>query len=66
LLQPEINFFYSNENEGDVMINGMESHKVINVSEDRAAAIYSEAEVLVFPKQLKQLKKIQNAITQKQ
>jgi hypothetical protein len=33
----------------------MESHLAINISEYRAAAMYSEAEEQVFPKQLKQL-----------
>ena len=48
------------------MINDMESHKFITISEDRAAAMYRETEVQVFPKKLKQLTKIQNVITQKQ
>ena len=48
------------------MINDMESHKFISVSQNRAASMYSEAEVQVIPKQLKQLMKIQYVITQKQ
>jgi len=44
----------------------MESQVVINISEYRAAAMYSETEVQVFPKQMKQLTKIQNVKTQKQ
>jgi hypothetical protein len=39
----------------DIIIHGMESHLAINISEYRAAAMYSEPEVLVFPKQLKKL-----------
>jgi hypothetical protein len=33
---------------------------------DRAAEMYSETEVQVFPKQLKQLTTVQNVITEKQ
>ena len=50
----------------DVLIHHMESQVVINISEYRAAAMYSETEVQVFPKQLKQLTKIQNVKTQKE
>ena len=40
------------------------SQVVINISEYRGVAIYIESEVQVFPKQLKQLKKLQYIITQ--
>ena len=42
------------------------SQMVINISEYGGVAIYIESEVQVFPKQLKQLKKLQYIITQKQ
>jgi len=50
----------------NVLSHHMESQVVINISEYRAAAMYSETEVQVFPKQMKQLTKIQNVKTQKQ
>ena len=50
----------------DVIFHCMESQVVINISEYRGAAIYSESEVQIFPKQLKQLTKLQYIITHKQ
>jgi hypothetical protein len=44
----------------------MESHVVINISEYRAAAMYSETEVQKFPKQLKHLTKLLHVKTQKE
>jgi len=43
----------------DVMIQDTDSQVVTNISEYRAAAIYSEHEVQIFPKQLKQLTTLQ-------
>ena len=44
--------------EPDINIHDMEPQMVINISECRAAATYSEPEVRVFPKQLNQLTKL--------
>jgi hypothetical protein len=50
----------------DFLIYDAEENAVINTSEYRAAAMYSEPEVQVFPKQLKQLKTVPYVTTQKQ
>jgi hypothetical protein len=50
----------------DVIIHDMKSQAVINISGYRAAAMYSEPDVQMFPKQLKQLTKIQYVIKSKQ
>jgi len=50
----------------DVIINDMESHIFINISQYLAVAKYSETEMQVFPKQLKQLTTVQYLITEKQ
>ena len=47
----------------DINIHDMESQVVINISEYRAAAMYSETVVRVFQELLKQLTKIQCVIT---
>jgi PHD/YefM family antitoxin component YafN of YafNO toxin-antitoxin module len=51
----------------DITSHNMESQVVINISEYRAVAMYSELELQlrVFPKLLKHLTKLQYAITQK-
>jgi len=43
----------------NVIIHDMEWQMFINISEYRAAAMYNEPEVLIFPKQLKQLTTVQ-------
>jgi hypothetical protein len=50
----------------DVTINYMESQIFINIHQYRAAAMYSETEVRVFPELLKQLTTVQYVITEKQ
>ena len=44
----------------------MESQWVFNISDYRAAEMYGETEVQLFPKRLKQITKLQYVITQKQ
>ena len=43
----------------------MESHVVVNIFEYRAAAKYSDHEMQVFPKRLKQLTTVKYVRTQK-
>jgi len=43
----------------------METHQAINFSDNSAAAIYIVPKVQVFPKQLKELPKLQYVKTQK-
>jgi hypothetical protein len=50
----------------DINIHDMESQVVINISEYRAAAMYSDTDVQVFPKQLKQMTKLLYVKTHKQ
>jgi len=50
----------------DVIINGMESQILINISQYRSAAMCSETEMQAFPKQLKELTTVQYVITGKQ
>jgi hypothetical protein len=50
----------------DVLINGMESQIFINISQYRAVAMYSETEVQVFLKELKQLTTVQYVIAEKE
>ena len=50
----------------DIITNDMESHIFINISQYLAVATYSETEMQVFPKQLKQLMTVQYVITEKQ
>jgi hypothetical protein len=49
-----------------VIVHDMEQQMFIDISDYRAAAMYSETEVQVFPKQMKQLTTVQNVITEKQ
>ena len=44
----------------------MEPQMFINISQYRAASMYSENEVQAFPRQLKQLTTVQYIITKKQ
>ena len=50
----------------DIIIHDMESQLVINISDFCAAVMYGDPEVQVFPKQLKQIIKVQYIVTQKQ
>jgi hypothetical protein len=50
----------------DVIVHDYESQMFITISEDCAAAMQSQPEVQIFPKQLKHLTKLQYVETQKQ
>jgi hypothetical protein len=50
----------------DINIHNTESQVVFTISEYRVVAMYSETELQVLTKQLKQLKKIEYIITREQ
>jgi hypothetical protein len=50
----------------DVIIHDMETHKAINISQYRVAAVYNETGVKVFLKQLRYLTKLKFVKTNKQ
>jgi len=50
----------------DVFLHDYDSQMFINISEYRAAAMYSDTDVQVFPKQLKQMTKLLYVKTHKQ